>query len=505
MSSPESSKPKIDVDLTILDLSDDCLIPIFNNLNPLDLVSVYDCCEYFQPAAKYCFSKNYKAMKIFESKILFPMPLYRERLKNMVPPFNEVSDREGYGRYNFKFVLKYRMYNKENVEYTSLLKILCCFGKYVKEINFKYFEKIAKEFEGHPQEIKCKSNFYHILKVANDYCGEELKSFSLSSLHFVDVAKIDEFGNLFKRLEKFSTESVRSAIIEKCLDHCENLKELVINRSQVQLPMILKTFDRLEKFDCIERSFPLDIRPLSMFLRNHPNLKYVNIRNWLLGTPDYLNFLQNVETLELGLQRQDRPSLSKFDWVKLLQIPKLKSITIYITVNVSESFAKIQNTPQSSIECIDLKTSRFKYIADLLSVFTFNNLKVLKICPIALEKTYFISNVDINIFQSFVEALKNVEELHFNGLSDNFNTFLLQFVRLIPHLKIVVLSTRERNHDFVIMNILDLANLKQVKNTLLTIRSKYRLNEVIEYANKTGQSVSNLKFLKFEYLEQNSG
>lgn len=474
MSSRESKKPKTEMDLTIIELPDKCLIPIFNKLSAYDLVSVYECCERFQPAAEYCFSKNYNIMKVSEKKIKSWSPTYRKI------QMERHSTNRGF---NAGDIMEIRWYNEEVVDDNTLLKAIRFFGKHLTEINVGYFKTLSP---------------FQILRAANEYCGENLTILHLASIDAHDVERIDEIVNLLKRLEKFTILPVANHFYGKCLVHCDNLKELTVNRLHATDSILQKTFVNLEKFECFERTRPFNLTVFRTFLEKHPNLKIVNVMGMvLLGSPDYLNLVPNVETIILDLQHAIQLSLNKVDWVKLFQMPKLRTIKLALGMEIRGSLAKVPSGTSSSIETIEFGIPRLKDAADLLGTFTFNNLKVLKIFPNSFVSSWPIENVELK--GTIVKAIKNLEEIHFDGFPSGFNNFLLKFVKVVPHLKVLVLSPRGINIDM--KTILDLAALQKDRNVQLTIKSKYRINDVIEYANESGLSTANLKFLKLKYFD----
>lgn len=326
MSFGESKKPKIEIDLTIMDLSNDCLISIFNELRASDLVSVYECCKYFQPAAEYCFSKRYSEMKLCH---IFSLGPSNSPYKRKIP--------------SYCYFMNYRLaeanihwYDENSVKYNIIFKAIRYFGIYLKKINF-----VQRMLNGS----------FPILKAASIYCGENLKSLQLGNFEVDDITRIDEIGNLFKRVEKLCVDLLDSANFEKILDHCVNLKELRTVNVVLTDSILQRTFRNLEKFEFIRPRYGVHgSTSFNKFLKNHPNLKYINVGDLLLGTTARLNLLENIEAITLDLYS------NQIDWVKLFQMPKLKTIKLYI----NGLLIKIPSGITSSIESIDLGVHRFE-------------------------------------------------------------------------------------------------------------------------------------------------
>lgn len=404
----------------ILDLPDDCLIPIFENLSFSDLLSVFESHKYFQVAAKQSFSLNYKTIRIQQ---------YRSRNDYIINESSELVNR------------------------LNLTNIFETFGTCIKSLQL---------------QSNLGSNMTSLLYLVNNYCSESLKRLSLNC-SMIDGRKINDFIDLFKHLEALEVVSgIDNDTFEKILIYCENLRDLIVNVENLRLESFLpKIHSKLERI-----FYRLNKRDISMqnvinFLQRHPNLKVLNISKLFLATSECLNYLANVELLRVDL-RSKHADLSRTDWNRLFQLEHLKRLDLFFNQDISDSLMKVPSKPPSNLEILALNVNYLKNVFDLLDTFTFNNLKILTISCLSSEKKYF-GVIDPIVIKSVIKKLPNLEEIQFFYFRDEAFENLLQIVKASNSLKTVVLLRRDVS-DSNFSHLMEFISCKEKEMKLETPR-----------------------------------
>lgn len=460
MSRETSEIPKPISDTNILDLSNDCLIIIANELCPMDLFAFHKSHENFHSATEYSFATNHKTIEI----------------KYLGDEFLIKSSK------------KPQCCNERYCDAMLVSNFIQLLGKYVRAITLssESNEKIT-----------------WILGLLNDCCSANLKCLSLKDVK-VDETKLHQFGTLFKLLETFEVdEGLSNGGLERCLANCENLKDFsLITDEDISLRILYRINFKLEKIFYQFRCFTIDIDDGYNFLRQHPNLRSIKIAEMFYPTKDCIKYLTKLETLLIDSRMVLLDGF--YDWQGLFQLQNLKHLEVILTDYLNGSLLKVKSKPTTDIETLALKSDYLEDVFQLLQIFTFENLQRLIIYYTNYGYYTDIMAEAPKPVLDFASNLIKVEELHFMNFSQEiFRHFILEFVRCAPCLQTLVLFPAPGT-ELEIDDMLHLAQAKQLKNSLLTVKYEYKMEALVSEVFELNESDKHeiLDFLRFNDVNE---
>lgn len=458
MSTPTQNAVPSSEDIQLIDLPDECLSMIFDNLCFLDLHSVFQTCRRFGPSAVYSTRSANKAVRIASTP------------KDRGHYYVEV-DQSPFG---------WRAQN-----FSDLKNLFENLGDCIRSLEL---------FAGNASDMT------QILLLANQYCGVNLKSLSLE-LVVLGENRIDDFANVFKHLETLRLENttisdtvifmrtyktiLQNAALRKCLGYCQNLKELTV----------LGTI--------------FDGEDTRILLELHPKLKSIKVPGIFLPIPQYLNHLSSSETLLVDLKTMPLTTLQQIDWTKLFQLENLSHLELMLkkTTPLTDLSLRLPENPSTNIQTLVLKTYHFNDVYDILTSFTYTNLKKLVI--------YFDyrclksgHNQKPPESQQLIRNLRNVEDLQLIMFTRGMlNDWIGALVRNTPNLKRLTLLPLI-GMQISLDDVGQLVEIQKVKNRLLKVyheSSMWRTYQEILKSNDGGidkiefNTINQLKY-EFSYL-----
>lgn len=463
---PPHKKPKKIEDKHILDLPDDCLIPIFRPLQVTDLLSVHKTCEKFQTPARHAFIASHTSLEIVQ--------LDRDWFSI------KTGSKTGCGHGDFG----------------DVKKLLQIFGKCIRVL------KIIRQCNDWTGDVR------PVLQLLDTCCGEKLKSLALIE---VSAYEIGDVSKVFRHLRNLELEDFRdsstSSGVEKCLRLSENLMTFSITQYN-SLPgsVLLRLNHQLEHISCNFMDNNLTEADLNHFLREHPNLKTIKFLPTFIPTVQCLSHLSNVETLYVNVESLTRADLHQIDWTGLFQLPNLQYLEVKLFRSVGESLATHAmqtSTPIITYICsLILNAFHFKDICDTLAAFQYERLQKLVI-PFYGGLTTIGATMRPKLINAFASNLKNVKELHFlNFTRDFFNSFILEFVKIIDCLEMLFLTPAFLD-TLGVEDILNLAAVQQAKGKELVVRYDESMRIKIEGILPTyrAEAPADLNVLKFQYFK----
>lgn len=407
--------------LQITDLPDDCLTTIFNHLCFLDIYSAFRSCQRFRSSAVYSSRSDCKTLRIAST------------------PRDE-------GRF-FVEIDQTAAFDWIEQSYSDLRKLFENFGNCIRSLEL---------FAGNA------SGMIQILRLANQYCGENLKTLSLE-LIVIGENRIADFSNVFKHLEKLRLENttisdtvifmrtyktiLQNAALQKCLSYCENLKELTV---------LGTVFDAED--------------PQKLFAM-HPRLKSIKVPGMFTLTSRYLDHLDSTETLLIDLKSMPLTELQQIDWTRLFQLQNLKHLELVLnktTPLADSSSLKFLTNPTTNIQILVLKAYHFSDIYDLLTSFTYTNLKVLVIYfdLVCVKNGH---NAKPRVTNQLIMNLRNVKDMHLimftKGMLNESIGDIVKSARNLERLILLPLIGMQISSD----DITRLAELQRLKNQLLKV------------------------------------
>lgn len=410
------------IQTSILDLPEDCLIPIFMNLPIFDLLSVYESQKYFHEAAKHSFSLKYKRLCVKQ---------YRQ-----------------YTVYNINDTMSF-------MDRLSLAKLFETFGSCMKSLQL---------------QSNLTTNMTSLLRLVNDCCAGSVKRLSINCSS-IEGRKIIAFTNLYKHLETLEVVSgFDTATFERILIKCENLKDLIINveclRPESFLPRIHSTLERI--FFRMNKQLISHQTALS-FILNHPNLKTLYISKVFVATNQCLDYLDNIEVLRVDMRATPR-TLLDVSWRQLFQLVNLKHLDLVSNADIGRTLPNFTLKPVTKVEILALSFNYLKNVFEILDAFTFTNLKILIISCQSTEERYF-EGINPLFVINVIKQLPNLEEVQFFYFPRNAFVNLMHIVEASDSLKTIVLLQRDINDD----DKTQLMELLDTKKRLLQLTNPIKL------------------------------
>lgn len=422
---------EMETNLNILDLPDDCLILTYKKLCFPDLLSIHKSCKYFHNAVESTFLINHKVMDIT--------------------------------CWNYSDTYSIRTtYDCSNaiVNLNDMAKIFRIFGRWITSLTIS---GANEHFFG--------TDVSQILCLLNEYSKGKLKCLSLENVT-LNADRIDNFADLLRQLEMIRVKNIFSSLaLEKCINYCENLKDLVIIADKkIEYSFLLSPpKSKLERivYQCISNNMETD--DIIQLVQRCPNLNTVRISGTFIPASDNLKYLKNVQTLSIDLR--NAPDLEQLDWTGLFQLDKLKRLEIDLGENVSETLlSKVTPKPSTDLQTLVLRVSCFNDVINFLKTFTYHKLTTLILnCDRVIE----VPDVQPNVIKTFAKNLNQLNEVHFIHLPmDGFN-YVLQLLENAQYLSSLTLSTKVYE-KFSTVDLLRLIDVQRSRSTHLTVNFDYK-------------------------------
>lgn len=435
----------LDSETIILDLPDDCLIPIFNYLGILDLVSVHIACEHFQPAAEYSFQLDYKEINVCTIENAKCENSYVLNCKNR--PMNHVE------------------VFSPNAEETikNMFKI---FGKSITSLQLH--ERIQSP------------GLSQFLYAANDHCSKNLKCITLEAIPISYFNRHENLTDLGKHLESLQIWNYRDDRpcdeLNKFLTIFTGLEELTISvlRSKPE-PILKGIHGSLEKLTLGIYEYDITSEEISEFLKNHQRLKIFKSFGSFIPTTETLNHVSNIEMIMLDISNLTSFALEQINWIGLLQLNNLKRLEVYFGLKANINFHNSGHSsfdktsrPKTSIETLGVNVSTTKQLTDLLSFFHYQSLKKLMV--------YFEHNYSddiqyqVDTWEKIAKNSEKLNELYLYSVSSPASiNVVLELVKIAKSLKYLHLCDSSiSNHD-----VSRLAKVQKEKKSLLIVKHSY--------------------------------
>lgn len=466
----------VDSKTTVLDLSDDCLISIFNYLKILDLVSVHAACKHFERSAEYCFQLNYKDIHIWTIENDLGEEYYVLEAKNH--PLNYVNifiDAE-----------------------EPIVKMFKIFGKSIISL------KLAKGTRCH--------GLSEFLYAANDYCGDNLKCVTLERMSMSQFIRIENLTNLGKRLECLRIISCLHYGISEDVDKLTqflslytNLKQLTIIETTIHWPQsLLKGIHgNLEKLSLKSYGYSrIRSDEMCAFLRNHQRLKTLKGFGYLIPTTKVLKHLCKIEMISLDLTKLSQYELKEIDWIGLFQLKKLKRLELYselettiIDLNCAHSSSNKMSRPKTNIETLGMETEGIEQLFHLLTFFSYQRLKKLMVSFYVDCNFISISQCGAVTWKEIAKNCDNLEELYCFNVTPNSMNAVLKLVKSAKSLKSLHLYDCRIGAE----EVLRLAGVQKEKKSVLIL--KHNCKETSLYKPKPTNLDVKSGILEVEYVK----
>lgn len=397
----------------ILELPNEILANIFQRLPVLDLLSVHQSCERFQPVTEYSFSKIYKEalLCLLRNNCTFT-PADPDRLSYL-----------------------------QKCNFDEIEKILEFFGHRIKSLliwNGAY----KGQFEVTP-----------VLKLLNTYAAENLKYLGFTNKLHVDIDRLDDFRKLFGQLEKLVVKNCFNNVQRKeLLKRCPNLKELSIETSNtIDKSVLLNITTKIEKifYKYAIKKGTVSSEDSCEFVRTHPNLKSLEIRGMYSIESNELKYFEKLESLLIDTRYAK--GRVKIDWTDLFQLRSLKQFKVFSGHKDFDNLLYLKSKPKTNIKVFALNIDDFKDACHVLNALTFSNLKkVLLSARSYIRRTDYLGLKAAEMqVKSLATNLIDVEELYFMGLDHEFMPLICFFVKYFKNLKIVVLDTEKPKIEYL--------------------------------------------------------
>lgn len=241
----------------ILELNNDCLIKIFENLTTIGMIAVRETCKGFQAAIEYSFSRRYKTKHCLSI--------------------------------DFHQIIKANVQTKQSIK--DLNKLFRYFGPFIKDLTI----------DGNFYRKGCL--FTDILNAIDKNHCPNLKALKFRNIEFNSASgrSMYPFRSLFTGLEKLSIICCNGNeyILEQCILHCKNLKELklrYLNRFDGRFLNCIQS--KLEVFE-MRHSRNFTAINVMNFFRRFPALKCIKIILCYFKLQDFCTMIsQHLSTVE---------------------------------------------------------------------------------------------------------------------------------------------------------------------------------------------------------------
>lgn len=273
----ESSSEPVKPTTKIIDLSDDCLVKIFDNLDIASLFNVAVANEFLRPAASVVYKRNYAAKSVVFIGIDGEIPRMAHSKANCNAHYRHMIKSSNIKEHGDRNEIAYNL--------KKCLQFLRCFGFLITNLTIDYAESHSKRYD-------------HLHRYISKYCSKNLieisfhhKSKYISSPNFnqpfVNVTRVivicSNLKTQFRAFAKWFPNLYRLELIDVRWKHLAptfpHLKHLVVKTSPELINSLLHSNTELETLVIKRGCMRVTMDELLSMIKGNSSLTRLDVRN----------------------------------------------------------------------------------------------------------------------------------------------------------------------------------------------------------------------------------